>query len=142
MMLRFFDLPEVFFFVILSLLFSYRPCYASKIVSFRGTQKSFILNKYICIFRLDTSLSFSCKKGEFYRCFNRLNQPVKKSRPAGRPDRYRSTRVVSISEVDIKNKLPLTKIGGATMGVSSQNGPFKVLFNLLSKTHEIFKVSQ
>ena len=37
---------------------------------------------------------------------------------AGRRDRCRSTGPVSISAVDIKNKLDLTKIGSATMRVS------------------------
>ena len=51
--------------------------------------------------------SFSCKKGEFNLCFNRLERSVEESRPgrpvdpigAGRPDRCRSTRQVSISGV-------------------------------------------
>ena len=45
-----------------------------------------------------------------------------------------------ISEwVDIKNKLNVTKIEDAAMGVSPQTGPPKVeLFNLLSSIHEIF----
>ena len=37
-------------------------------------------------------LSFSCKKAEFNRCLNRLDQPVEESRP----DRCRSTRPVFI----------------------------------------------
>ena len=43
----------------------------------------------------------------------------------------------------MKNKLNLTKIGGSKMGVSPKRGPpkFKV-FNLLSWTHEIFKVTK
>ena len=45
--------------------------------------------------------------------------------------------------IDIKNIPNPTKIGGATMGFSPQTDPpkFKV-FNLLSKTHEILKVSK
>ena len=43
-------------------------------------------------------MSFSCKKGEFDRCFNQLDWPVEESRPdrpveptgAGRPDRFPS----------------------------------------------------
>ena len=52
-------------------------------------------------------MSFSSQKGEFDRFFNRLDQPVKESRPdrpvdptgAGWPDRCRLTRPVSISEL-------------------------------------------
>ena len=32
-------------------------------------------------------MSFSFKKGEFDRCFNRLDRPVEKSRPDRQPDR-------------------------------------------------------
>ena len=56
-------------------------------------------------------MSFSCQKVDIDRRFNRLDQPVEKSRlnqqpdrpvdltGAGRPDRCRSTRPVSISGV-------------------------------------------
>ena len=45
--------------------------------------------------------------------------------------------------VDIQNKLNLTKIGGYKMRGCSQTGPPKFkLFHLLSRTHEIFKVSK
>ena len=45
--------------------------------------------------------------------------------------------------VDVKNKLNVTKIGGATIGVSPQMGSPKFkLFTLLSYVHEIFKVSK
>ena len=32
-------------------------------------------------------MSFSCQKGEFDRCFNRLDRPVEESRPDRQPDR-------------------------------------------------------
>ena len=80
-------------------------------------------------------MSFSCKKGEFDRRFNRLDQTVEKSRRASRPDQFLS--------LDIKNKLTLKKIRSSTMGISPKMGfPKFKLFNLLSYTHEIFKVSQ
>ena len=31
-------------------------------------------------------MSFSCEKGELYRCFNRLDRPVEESRPDRQPD--------------------------------------------------------
>ena len=37
-----------------------------------------IYDKYISV---GVSMSFSCKKGEFDRCFNRLDRPVEESRP-------------------------------------------------------------
>ena len=50
---------------------------------------------------------FSSKKGEFDRFFNRLDRPVKESRPdrpvdptgAGRPDRFRPTRPVGRPDI-------------------------------------------
>ena len=42
-------------------------------------------------------MSFSCKKGQFDRYFNRLDRPVEESRPDRQPDRCRLTRRVSIS---------------------------------------------
>ena len=43
----------------------------------------------------------------------------------------------------MKNKLNLTKIGGSKMGASPKRGPPKFkLFNLISWTHEIFKVTK
>ena len=44
-------------------------------------------------------MSFSSQKGEFDRFFNRLHRPVEESRPDRQPDRCRSTRPVSISEL-------------------------------------------
>ena len=35
-----------------------------------------------------TLMSFSCKKGKFGRCFNRLDRPVEESRPERIPDRF------------------------------------------------------
>ena len=42
-------------------------------------------------------MSFSSKKGEFDRFFDRLDRPVEESRPDRQPDRCRLTRPVSIS---------------------------------------------
>ena len=84
---------------------------------------------YVRYISVGALMSFSCKKGEFDQCFNRLDQPLKESRP----DRCRSTRPISISEVDIKNKVSLTKIRSATIRVSPKTGLSKFkLFNILS----------
>ena len=79
-------------------------------------------------------MSFSCKKGKLDWCFNRFDRPVEKLRPVDRKiTTGRSTQPVSITEVDIKNKLTLTKIGGAMMGFPPKTGSAKFkLFNLLS----------
>ena len=47
------------------------------------------------------------------------------------------------TDVDIKNKVNLTKIGRATMGIFPQTHPPKFeLFTLLSEMHKIFKVNK
>ena len=65
-------------------------------------------------------MSFSCKKGEFDRYFNRLDRPVEESRPdrqpdrpvdstgAGWPDRFPSlvyyTKYVNISLIRVESR--------------------------------------
>ena len=63
--------------------------------------KSFICDKIYKYISVGALMSFSCKKGEFNRCFNRLDRPVEGFRPdrqGGNPT-GRSTRPVSISNL-------------------------------------------
>ena len=49
--------------------------------------KSFIYKKIYTHVSVGAEVPFRCKKGEFDRCFNQLDQPVEKSRPDRQPDR-------------------------------------------------------
>ena len=49
--------------------------------------KSSIYDKIYKYISVGVSMSFSCKKGEFDRCFNRLDRPVEEYRPDRQPDR-------------------------------------------------------
>ena len=54
-------------------------------------------------------MSFNGKKGEFDRCFNRLDRPIEESRPdrpvdptgAGRPDRFPSLPISPLMQMDL-----------------------------------------
>ena len=45
-------------------------------------------NKIYMYISVGTKMSFSCKKGKFDLCFNRLDRPVEKSRPDRFPSLY------------------------------------------------------
>ena len=61
-------------------------------------------NKIFMYISVSAYMFFSCKKGEFYQCFNRLDLPVEESRPDRQPDQPvdpsgagRSDRFLSLS---------------------------------------------
>ena len=73
-------------------------------------------------------MSFSCQKGKFDRCFNRLDRPVEESRPdrqsdrpvdstsAGWPDRFPSLdQILRKSQLKTTKKTNAVKVGSKTI---------------------------
>ena len=63
-------------------------------------------------------MSFSCRKGEFDRFFNRLDRPVEESRPYRQPDRFPSlVQSKQLSSVTFSNKLAAFNLSTLTVSI-------------------------